>query len=166
MILEILGKLGFDWKLALMNLVNVALLFWLLKKYLFGPVVKMLDERRNVIKDGVDNAKKAETDLMMAQRKAQELIDEAKVESNKIIEHAHAAAQETGEHMKEKARNEIELLIAQAKKNIEIDKKEMQEQLRKETVDLVVLAVEKIIAAKLDSKQDQQMVKDILATLA
>lgn len=165
MILDILGKLGFDWKLALMNLVNVALLFWLLKRYLFRPVVKIIDERRKVIKDGVDNAKKAETDLLMAQRKAQELIDEAKVEANKIVERAHDAAKETGESMKEKARKEIELLIQQAKKNIDIDKREMKESLRKETVEIVILAVEKIMGEKLDQKSDTKMIRDILSTM-
>jgi F-type H+-transporting ATPase subunit b len=164
-ILEILGRLGFDWKLALMNLVNVVILFVLLKRYLFRPVIAMIDERRRVIKDGVDNALQAKTELLMAERRAQELIDDAKVEANKIVEVSHNEAKRVGEQIKTKAKEEIELLIAQAKRNIEIDKKEMKDTLRKETVQIVVLAVEKILSEKLDGKRDTALIQDILSTL-
>jgi F-type H+-transporting ATPase subunit b len=164
-ILEILGRLGFDWKLALMNLVNVGILFVLLKRYLFRPVIAMIDERRRVIKDGVDNALQAKTELLMAERRAQELIDDAKVEANKIVEASHNEAKRVGEQIKTKAKEEIELLIAQAKRNIEIDKKEMKDTLRKETVQIVVLAVEKILSEKLDGKRDTALIQDILSTL-
>jgi F-type H+-transporting ATPase subunit b len=164
-ILEILGRLGFDWKLALMNLVNVGILFVLLKRYLFRPVIAMIDERRRVIKDGVDNALQAKTELLMAERRAQELIDDAKVEANKIVEVSHNEAKRVGEQIKTKAKEEIELLIAQAKRNIEIDKKEMKDTLRKETVQIVVLAVEKILSEKLDGKRDTALIQDILSTL-
>jgi F-type H+-transporting ATPase subunit b len=164
-ILEILGRLGFDWKLALMNLVNVGILFVLLKRYLFRPVIAMIDERRRVIKDGVDNALQAKTELLMAERRAQELIDDAKVEANKIVEVSHNEAKRVGEQIKTKAKEEIELLIAQAKRNIEIDKKEMKDTLRKETVQIVVLAVEKILSEKLDGKRDTVLIQDILSTL-
>jgi len=56
-------------------------------------------------------------------------------------------------------------LIVQAKRNIDIDKKEMKEMLRKETVELVVMAVEKIITERLDEKKDGKMIKDILSSL-
>lgn len=164
-ILENLGKIGFEWKMALFNLINFLILFAILKKYFFKPIMKSVRDREKEVQDSVDNIQKAKTELQMAERKAQELIDESKVEANKIIEKSHEDAKALGEQMKDKAKKEIEMLIAQAKRNIDIDKKEMRETLRRETVELVVLAVGKIMTEKLDEKKDEQMIKEILSSL-
>jgi len=164
-LLDILGKIGFDWRMGLFNLLNFLFVFWLLKKFAFGPIMKIVNERQEKDKETVENYTKAKTDLQMAERRAQELIDESKVEANKIVEKSHDDAKALGEQMKDKAKKEIEMLIVQAKRNIDIDKKEMKETLRKETVELVVLAVEKIMTVRLDDKKDNQMIKEILSSL-
>ncbi|MBP9761431.1 MAG: F0F1 ATP synthase subunit B [Candidatus Magasanikbacteria bacterium] len=164
-LIEILSKVGFDWRLALLNLVNFLIIFFLLKKFLFTSIGKKLDERKKMIEKGVEDAKKAKTELQMAEQRAQELIDEAKVAANKLLEQAHDQAKQTGDDMKRKAKEEIELLVMQAKKNIDIDKETMRQELKQETVALVLLVAEKILSQKLDSKKDDAYIKDILATL-
>lgn len=163
-ILENLGKIGFEWKMALFNLINFLILFWILKKYFFKPIMKNVRDREQEIQDSVDNIQKAKTELQMAERRAQNIIDQAKVDANKVIEKSHDTAKANVEQIKEKAKKEIEMLILQAKRNIEIDKKEMKELLRKETVEFVILAVEKIIGKKLDIEQDDQLIMDILSS--
>src|SRR3989339_896403 len=164
-ILDTLGKIGFDWRAAVFSLLNFFVVYWLLKKYAFGPVVASIEKRNKLMKEGVDNAQQAKTELQMAERRAQELIDESKVQPNRIVEKSHDDAKALGEQLKDKAKKEIELLILQAKKNIDIDKKEMKETLRRETVELVVMAVEKIMIEKLDDKKDEKMIQDILSSL-
>ncbi len=165
MILETLGKVGFEWKMALFNFVNFLIVFAILKKYAFGPITKVIEERQKKVNDSVDNIQKAKTELGVAERRAQEMIDEAKVAANKVAEKAHEQGKVQVDKMKEIAKTEIGQLVDQAKRNIEIDRKEMKETLRTETVELVVLAVQKIISEKLDDKKDQAYIKDILATL-
>ena len=165
MILETLGKVGFEWKMALFNFVNFLIVFAILKKYAFGPITKVIEERQKKVNDSVDNIQKAKTELGVAERRAQEMIDEAKVAANKVAEKAHEQGKVQVDKMKAIAKTEIGQLVDQAKRNIEIDRKEMKETLRTETVELVVLAVQKIISEKLDDKKDQAYIKDILATL-
>jgi len=164
-ILSVLGKVGFEWKMALFNLVNFLIIFAILKKFAFGPITKIIQERQQKVRDSVDNITKAKTELQMAERRAQEMIDEAKAGANKVAEKAHEQGKVQMEKMKETAKTEISLLVDQAKRNIEIDRKEMQESLRTETGALVVLAVEKIISEKLDDKKDEAYIKNILASL-
>ncbi|MCB9798104.1 F0F1 ATP synthase subunit B [Candidatus Nomurabacteria bacterium] len=164
-ILETLGKVGFDWKMGLFNLVNFLVIFWILKRYAFGPVMSVIEKRQEKIQEGIDNYTKSKTELQMAEKKAQDIVDQAKVDANKIVEQGHVDAQGVAETMKVKAKKEIELLVAQAKKNIEIDKREMQDGLRKDTVELVIIAVEKILGEKMDDKRDEKYIQDILATL-
>lgn len=164
-ILTILGKVGFEWKMALFNLVNFLIVFALLKKFAFGPITKVIEERHQKVKDSVDNIQKAKTELQMAERRAQDMIDEAKAEANKVAEKAHEQGRAQIAKMKETAKGEIALLIDQAKRNIEIDKKEMKESLRAETVDLVMLVVEKVLSEKLDGKKDEAYIRDMLKAL-
>lgn len=160
--LDILAKVGFDWHMALLNLINFLVIFYILKKFLFVPVSKKMAEREQIIKDGIENATQAKTELQMAEQKAQELIDTAKAESNKIIQASHEEAKQLGERMKAKAKEEIETIVEQAKKNIEIEKQEMRDVLRRETVELVILAVGKILGERMDKKGDEQFIQDIL----
>lgn len=162
MLLEILAKVGFDWRMAVMNLINFLVIFYILKKFLFVPISKKMTEREGVIREGIENATKAKSELQMAEQRARELIDAAKQESNSIIQASHEEAKMLAESMQQKARHEIEVIVAQAKKNIDIEKQEMRDELRKETVELVILAVEKILGERLDQKGDEKFIQNIL----
>lgn len=162
-ILDILGKIGFDWRMALFNFINFVIVFWIIKRYAFEPTLKFIEERKKHAKETEENFQKAKTELTMAEHKAQGIIDDAKVEANKVIESAADNARETAEKMKDKARGEIELLVTQAKKNIEIDRQEMQEKLKHETIDLVVATTKKVLGSNVDSKVDEQLIKDSIS---
>lgn len=164
-LLENLGKIGFDWRMALFSLINFFIVFLILKKMFFKPVTDAINGRQDKMREGIENMKKAKTELQMAEQKAQDMIDLAKVDANKIVEKASGDAQVAGERMKEKAKIEIESLVSQAKKNIEADRAEMKDTLRKETVDLIILTLEKVLSEKMDNKTDKKYIEDILSTL-
>jgi len=164
-ILETLGKIGFEWRQALFNLINFLILFFILKRYAFKPVLKVLKERHTKVTESVENIQKAKTELSMAQQQSQDIIDKAKVEGNKIIEASHDDAKALAGDMLLKAKSDIELLITQAKKNIAIDKEEMKEDLKKETVELVMSVLEKILDEKFDTKKDEDYIKKVVSSL-
>lgn len=164
-ILDTLGKVGFEWQMGLFNLINFLIVFYILKRFAFGPIQKVLKEREEKTKEAVENFTKAKTSLSSAEQKAQEIIDQAKVEANKVIEKSHDDAKVVTTRMKEKAKSDIEFLIAQAKKNIEIDRTAMRESLREETIQLISLAVERIISEKLDTKKEEAYINDILSSV-
>jgi F-type H+-transporting ATPase subunit b len=163
-ILETLGKIGFDWRMGLFNLVNFLIIVWLLKKYAFKPILKIVNDRQKVIQDGLDNATQASTDLKMAEKRAQDIIDTAKVEANKVLEKGSLQAEAHVVKMKDKATKEIELLVTQAKKNIAIERKDMEEELKNHTAKLVVAAVEKIVDERLDDKKDGKLINNALGS--
>ena len=158
----LLASLGLNGQLFAFQLLNfaiVALILWFL---ILKPLTKTLSERQKRIEESLDNAEKVEKNLKESEKKYQEKVDEAKVEANRIVEKASLAAEKTGVTLKEKAKQEIEQLVKQAKKNIEIEKQEMIEGLKKETVDLVVLALEKVLSEKIDEKGDKKLVEEAL----
>lgn len=162
---SVAASLGLNAQLFVFQLINfaiVAVIIWFL---ILKPLTKTLNERKKLIDESLDKAKEVDANLQMSQVKFQEKLDEAKVEANKIIEKAHGEAEQLGVSMKEKAKKEIELLIDQAKRNIQIEKDEVMEGIKKETVNLIISAVEKILDEKLDGDKDKKLIEESLKGL-
>ena len=157
-----LGLNGQLFAFQLLNFAVVAAILWFL---ILKPLSKVLEERKKVINESLDKAKQVDTNLLMSEQKYQEKLDIAKVEANKIIEKASEQADQLAGDMKQKAKGEIELLIEQAKKNINIEKDEVMAGVKKETANLIVAAVEKIMNEKLDDTKDKALIEDTLKKL-
>ncbi len=161
----ITASLGLNGQLFLFQLLNftvVAIIVWFL---ILKPLSKKLEERKNLIDSSLEKAKEVETNLLMSEQKYQDKIDEAKVEANKIMAKAQAEGKELTEDMKNKAKNDIEGLVIQAKHNIKTEKDNMVIELKAETGNLVVAAVEKILKEKLDEKKDKGLIEESLKDL-
>lgn len=156
------ASLGLNAQLFGFQLLNFAIVAGIVWFLILKPLTKTLEERKKIIDKSIDNVKKVETNLQMSEVKFQEKLDEAKVEANKIIEKSHGEAEKLSVDMKEKAKKEIELLIAQAKKNIQIEKDDVMSEIKKETANLIVSAVEKIINEKLDDKKDKALIEETI----
>src|SRR3989344_294671 len=84
-IYEILQKIGFDWQVALANLFNFLIILFLLKQFAFKPIKKVIDERQIKINEGLENAKKAKTELMMANQNKEKIISDANVAAMAVL---------------------------------------------------------------------------------
>lgn len=161
----VLASLGLNVQLFAYQFVNfilVVLVIWFL---ILKPLTKKMEERKNIIDESLDNAKEVEKNLMMSQQKFDETIAAAKNESNAIIQKAHDEAEKMSVDMKEKTKKELADLIEKAKKTVAAEKEEMKVELRRETVELVILTAEKILGEKLDDKKDEKFIRDILSSV-
>lgn len=158
----VLASLGLNGSLFAFQLFNFLLVIGIVWFLILKPLTKQMDQRKQIIDESLDRAKEIESNLEMSEQKFKEKIDEAKAESNAILQRTHEESAETAEKMKLKAKEEIENLVEQAKKNIDSEKKEMRAELRQETVELVLLTVEKLLGEKMDSKKDHAFIEEIL----
>lgn len=156
------ASLGINGQLFVFQLLNFAIVAAILWFLILKPLTSKLEERKKVINESLDKAKEVETNLIMSQQKFQEKIDEAKVEANKIIEKTYEESGKLGEEMKIKAKKEIELLVDQAKRNIQIEKEEVMDGIKKETVTLVMAVVEKVINEKMTDKKDKDFIEEMI----
>jgi len=159
------SSLGLNMQLFLFQLLNFAVVAAIVWFLILRPLSKKLEERKKMIDESIDNAKEIETNLQMSEKKYQEKIDEAKVKANKITEKMMEENKLMANKLKEIAQEDVGLLVAQAKKNIQIDKQEMKTQIRKETAEMIILAMEKIFDKKMDEKMDEKFISDILKDL-
>lgn len=161
-ILSSLANIGFDWKVALANLVNFLIVFILLNKFIFKPVSKTLDERRKKIEEGIENAQKAQTNLLMADKVYEEKLSEAQVKANEIIALAQGKGNELVHEAGVKATEEAQRIILEAEDTIEERKKAMEREIREKTADLVIVGLERILHEEIDEKKNTKIIHSLL----
>lgn len=160
--LENLSKIGFDWQVALANFINFIIIFFILKKFAFGPISKVIKERQEKIAQGLLDAQKAETELMMAEETGKSKINEAKLEANTIIGLAQQKANTIVVSSQEEATVLKSTIVKEGEKQIADAKIKSKKELEKETAHLIVDSIEKILKESLTKEQQENYIKKIL----
>ena len=140
---ELIHKLGIDWKLLVAQVVNFLVLLFLLKKFLYKPVLELLAKRRASIAESIANT----------ERIAQELKS---IESRKIAE---------VEKAKKEAEKRVEKLIKDAGQRIEEDRANMMADVAGEVKELVFLATEKVLRERLPVSANERFVEGAIAAV-
>lgn len=160
--LEILGKIGFDWQVALANLFNFVVIFLILKKFAFKPIFKIINERQQKIDQGLSDAEKAKNDLVQAEQIKKQKLDEAKSSANKIIGEAQKHGDKIislSEVEAEKAKREI---LNDGQKELEDQRKKMEKKLEKEVSEMVMSGVEKVLKENLSQTEKEKIISKSL----
>lgn len=163
--LEILGKIGFDWQVALANLVNFIIIFFVLRKFAWGPIQKVIKERQDKIDKGLEDAEKARTDLLMAEQVKTTKIKEAKEEANEIV----GSAQGKADAILEKNKNEAILLkegiIKDGQKVIDEKTLAINKEVEKQTAQLILQGVEKVLKENMTVEMQKSYIEKSLSSL-
>lgn len=162
MLLEILGKLGFDWKVALANLVNFFIIFLLLRNVVFKKIGNAITERQEKIKKGLEDAESAKTALMMAESEKQEILKESYKEARKITEDAENRGEKIVEDYKLQASEESQKIKEKALSDIESRKGEMEKDLQEKYSSLLVEGLEKLASQKIGKEESEEFTRSII----
>lgn len=156
---NLFGVLGIDWKLLIIQTIAFLLMFWVLKKFAYPPLTKALDERQNTIEAGLKAAKDAETKAEKSQAEIEKLLADARAQASEIMATAKNEASTTIETAEEKAKTKAQRVLDQAHEQVQQDIAAARQALRKDTIDLVALATEKVVREKVTSSEDRKLVK-------
>jgi F-type H+-transporting ATPase subunit b len=163
--MELLNALGIDTRILIAQLINFTVLLFVLYKFAYKPLLKFLDERREKIRQGVENARRAEERLEEVKTQEKGIIKNAKKEALGIIEQAKLEAEEKREIMIVRAREEIGEIINSEKEKIRIEKAETLKEIRREVGGLVADALEKVLAESVDKKRDQEIIRKVVKNI-
>lgn len=155
-ILDILGTIGFDWRVAIVNLVSFLIIFLILKKFVFDHIAKVIRERRATIASGLNQAEEAESILADAEVAAEDITREARLEGQEIIAASKTQAETLAQEIAERSQNEAEKTLEQARERSIQETEALRTELRKEMADLVVQSVQTITAEELTSERHQE----------
>lgn len=152
MILEVLSKIGFDYKLALANMVNFLIIFWLLKRFLWAPLSRAIEERKKMVQEGVLSSKSADEKLVKAEAESKNIIVEAHKKAKELTDRAESKGDEILEHFKIEAMKEKERIIKDGMDDVARRERDARARIQDEMADMVVAGAEKLIGEEINSE--------------
>ena len=141
------------------------ILFFLLRKYAWPPIVRLTEERERLIAKQLEEAGQANADAKAALEEHKKLLSGAKDEAHKLINEAKGLAGKEREHLLAQAREGQQQVLERAKREIAAERERAVAELRRTAVDLSLAAASKLIEQRLDSKADRKIVEEYLDTL-
>lgn len=154
--------LGIDWKLFIAQLINFGLVLFVLWRWVYRPLVKILNERTKKIEKSLKEAEEIENRLAETKKKQEEILANSRKEAMTILEKAENEAKVNRNNMLKEAEEKINKQIDLGHKKILEEKDKIIKEIKLEVADLIELSLEKIIPDNLDSKMDKKMIKKIL----
>jgi F-type H+-transporting ATPase subunit b len=145
--------------------ITFLVLIWVLKRFAFGPIVRMLDERERTIRNAIEQARKEreEAERMMAQQK--EALARAQREAADLAKRSQAEMEAFRADLAGKAKKEADDLVASARRQIEEEKVKAVAEIKGQTVDLAIAAAGRILKVGLDDKAQRALVEEYIAQL-
>lgn len=157
-----IGALGVDGKALLIQLVTFALAYVVLRRYAFGPILKVLQERRETIEKGVSLGEQMQKDKAKLETTVAENLQAARKEADGIIASAYDTAKLVVREGEEKARQKAEAILKEADARIVTDTARARHKLENDLIGLISEATEAIIGEKVDDKKDAQLIQSAL----
>jgi F-type H+-transporting ATPase subunit b len=134
-------------------------------KYVWPPIIAIMEEREKRIADGLEAAKKADDSLEEAQLAFDQEINKAKAEAAEILEKANSRASQIVNDATEKAEVEAEKILSSASKTIENDVNKAKEELRQKMSELIIDTSEKILGNEISPEKHQELLQKAASEL-
>jgi F-type H+-transporting ATPase subunit b len=155
--MEALNSLGIDWKLLLAQVINFLILLFLLTRFLYKPIVKMLDDRSEKVSAGLKAAEKSQKDLAKAETDAEKIREKAYKEANEILTDAEKEADAISSNIVDRAKSQADEIRKYAAEEALSSKDEAMREAKNELSNLVTLALGRIIGEQLDEATKQKL---------
>lgn len=146
-------------------IINFVVFFLLLRQFLYRPILKILDARRDEVQANLDKADKARQEAEASRAEHERQLTSAREEAQGLLSRAQATAEKTKEEIIGQAQRQSDEMIERARKAISSEKERALTEIRKEVADLAVRAASKVIERSLDVEEHRQMVDDFVRKL-
>jgi F-type H+-transporting ATPase subunit b len=157
-----LAVLGINPVAFMLQLITFLILFFILRKFAFNKIIKLLEERRLTIDKGVDLGREMTAQKQQLDERINQALHEARIESDKIIAAAHHESGVIIKQAEETATRKTDAMLSDAHAKIEDDIELAQTGLEKELRVLVAEATEAVIGEKLDAAKDAGLIERTL----
>lgn len=156
---------GIKWPLFIAQLVNFFLVVFILKKFAFGPIQKMLAERRERIAEGEEKLKRIEKQLAESEETTAAAIAKANEDAKRLIEEAKEGAQAFSEQKSQEAVAQAQQILAKAEAAAKADRDRLHAELKGEFGRLVATTTSQVTGKVLTDADQKRINDDALAKL-
>jgi len=148
--------------LYIWTIITFLLLFYVLAKFAWKPLLKMLEERENLIKSSLDDAEKARQELEKINSESEVIISQARSEAQSILSDGKAAAEKIKDDTIAKAKDEASKIREDAKHQIQVEKDKAITDIKKEVVELSISVAEKLINKNISEQDNSSLIEESL----
>ena len=150
-----------SWEL-LFQIINTVILFLVLKKILFKPVLNIIEKRENMIQEDLATGAKAKNEGIALKKEYEEKVSIAKEEGREIIRQATARAEEKSNQIISDAQAEAISLKAKASKEIEQQREQAVAEIRNDISDIAILAASKVLEEDIDKSKHEELIEKFI----
>jgi F-type H+-transporting ATPase subunit b len=159
MLTQIFEQFGVTWPKFIAQLVLFIIVYFVLNRFAFGPLLKVLEERRKRIEEGQLNAEKIKKQLAEAELRYQEVLRKANDDAQILLEESRKNNEAFSQREMEKAVKESAAIVERARHEITSERNRMVDEVKREMVSLVVKTTAKV-AGKVLSPEDQKRLSE------
>ena len=157
-----LETLGIHFPSLAIYLVNFLMLLVLLRLFAYKPILKLMDQRAERIRESLEAADRAREDAASSQAAIQEQITEARREGQRIMDQTREAADRFRTEEMDKARQEAEAFVERARSDIQRERDTAIQEVRASFGDLAITAAERVIRSSLDRRAHEDLINQVL----
>lgn len=139
-------------------IVNLLVLYAILKRVLFKPVTEHMEKRANSIREAIDNADKSRAEAAEMKNKYDEQLKSAKVEADRIINEARNRGTREYEAIVGNARQDAETILTRSREEIERERAQMIKDIKNQVATLALAAASKVLEANMDTESNRKLV--------
>lgn len=161
----ILGTFGLRGDLFLAQLINFIIVLLVLWRFVYKPIMAMLDAREASIAKSVKDVEEISARMKSAEAERHAMLTEAKKEAQVIIEAAMHETDVRKNEMIENAKREVERVIAHGKEQLAAEREASIVAMRKDIVDVAVRAAAKIVTENMTAKKSQSLAEEVVRKL-
>jgi F-type H+-transporting ATPase subunit b len=142
-----------------------ALFIWFTIRFVWPPLVRMMEERQRTIADGLAAAEKGARSLHDAQAQTARMVEEARAQARQILDQAQVRANGLLEEARQSADQERARIIAAGKAEVDQQLNKVREELRAQVATIAVAGAERILAREIDPRAHQDLLDQLAAQI-
>jgi F-type H+-transporting ATPase subunit b len=151
--------------LMIWTIVAFLITFFVLKRYAFGPIQKLLDERREQIRRSIEEADNARAEARHLLEEHRSLMQQARAQGEEILAEARRTREGMEQRMREETEAERQRRLEETRREIAAETARALEQIRSEVADLTLEATSIVVGRKLDSDRDRELIAEAIGGL-
>jgi F-type H+-transporting ATPase subunit b len=164
-ITELTDKFGISWPLFIAQLINFIIVLFVLKKFAFGPIQAMLEQRKNRISEGEEKLKRIETQLAESEERTAAAIEEANSTAKRLIEEAKDSAANLSEQKTQEAIASAQGILKKAEDAAKAERTQMVAELKQDFGRLVAATTASVTGKVLNDDDNKRINEEAVASI-
>ena len=160
--MELIKNFGINPFLLGAQVVNFLIVLFILRKFLYKPIIELLQKRQNAIKEGLKKAEEAEQRLKRIVEEEKTILTNAHIKAKKIIEDAILQSQESSKEIQENAKKQSEKILMEAKVEIERKAIETEKRLMESVGSLAIKFLQKSVEELFSEREQKEVMENAL----